>query len=164
VADKPPAGATWLSAIAPLTYHPITPTISSTSLAAVNARGGHARDEPLIPDGAARRPREDMADKGRYGVTFVLRPPPSPLTGEGAGGGATAALVPPSLTFSRKGGRGLDRPPSAVRKGGGPPEATMPPDTGVKSPVMPGYARSHDASPRLTWGCRKRLGQYGVPA
>jgi hypothetical protein len=57
------------------------------------------------------------ADRGRYVATLVMQNFPSPLMGEGLGGGETTAFLPPILTFPHQGGRDLYLPLSA-RKGG----------------------------------------------
>src|SRR5687768_2861075 len=45
------------------------------------------------------------ADRGRYCATFGLQSLPSPLMGEGSGGGEGIAPLPPVLSFPRQGGR-----------------------------------------------------------
>jgi hypothetical protein len=43
----------------------------------------------------------------RYSAILVMQHVPSPFMGEGSCGGDTTALLPPILTFPRKGGRDL---------------------------------------------------------
>jgi hypothetical protein len=140
---------------------PIKPTISPTSAAPANARGGHARNEipilaaphiaPEYGRGGDTDSPSPCADRGRYGVTSVIQLLPSPLTGEGVGGGETTTLLPPILTFPHKGGKGpvptLVNSPSRRGQGEGKVEAwgapasSMPPYAEVKTAVDQSLAR-----------------------
>jgi hypothetical protein len=78
-----------------------------------------ARQE--VADDENCRPRmtaESRADRGRYVMRVTCAPLPSPLMGEGVGGGVGPVLFPPIPTFPRQGGKGyLPTPDKESREG-----------------------------------------------
>jgi hypothetical protein len=59
------------------------------------------------------------ADRARYVMCGTFEPLPSPLMGEGSGGGEDRTSSPPSQPSPAKGGRGIDLPLSALPPGEG---------------------------------------------